>query len=701
MKLIKPLIGTLLLFYLCVFGYTQNQATSKLYSVPLLFKSSPINAAPDYQPKMTNVEMPSPGSAKYHLEQVKRKSAKRFSRTSPGNKSWTPNEAYNPNIEVGFPLKTTYVFQTGDTIVDYHKGGIPNDNTMAISNDGLLVASYNSYIFGYNTNTDTNLFDLISLHNFSKEFTLNDKYDPKIIYDPIEDRFILFFLNGRKSTENQIIVAFSTTNNPADEWNLYAIPGNPLNDTTWFDYPAIALTENEVFLTGNQLKDNESWQLGFRQTVIWQIDKSTGYNGDSTLTTRLWSDINYNGEYIRNLNPIQGGSIPKGPNMYLLSNKNFSVLSDTIWFLEITGEQDDPNTELKITLGKTNVPYGAPPNGRQNHQDSLATNDARVLGGFIENNEIQFVANTIDTVSGYAAIYHGFISNLDSTPTITGKILAHDSLDLGYPNIVYMGSHGCSRQSIIAVNHTSPWHGAGYSAIQYRTDNTYSNLITLKKGEGHIDRLNGTERWGDYSGIQRKYNEPGFLWCSGFYARTNNQNYTWVSKLSAATEIDSTTITATTINDISLYGNNDGSISITATGGVTPYSYHWNDTSITTGSVQQLGPGDYSITVTDMNNCSSTTSATLIEPNPNSSIFPNPMINELSVFFELSKPEVVYVEIYDLKGAIIKALYGDKTKSGSNVFTFNTQPLDAGTYILKIRSDSEEILSKKIIKVTQ
>jgi PKD repeat protein len=52
---------------------------------------------------------------------------------------------------------------------------------------------------------------------------------------------------------------------------------------------------------------------------------------------------------------------------------------------------------------------------------------------------------------------------------------------------------------------------------------------------------------------------------------------------------------------------NNGSASITATGGTSPFTYLWS-TGATTATVSNLGAGTYTVTVTDNNNCSATAS---------------------------------------------------------------------------------------------
>ncbi|MEL6945865.1 MAG: hypothetical protein AAFO82_24690, partial [Bacteroidota bacterium] len=49
-------------------------------------------------------------------------------------------------------------------------------------------------------------------------------------------------------------------------------------------------------------------------------------------------------------------------------------------------------------------------------------------------------------------------------------------------------------------------------------------------------------------------------------------------------------------------GNNDGSINLTVSGGTTPYSYNWSNNA-NTQNIQNLGEGNYQVTVTDANGC--------------------------------------------------------------------------------------------------
>ena len=143
------------------------------------------------------------------------------------------------------------------------------------------------------------------------------------------------------------------------------------------------------------------------------------------------------------------------------------------------------------------------------------------------------------------------------------------------------------------------------------------------------------ERWGDYSGSQRKYNsKEGDIWVSGYYAYSNG-NYphahaAWVSQLT------------TDRNYVGIK---------------TEYTNHNNEVKV----------------------------------------FPNPANTFFSVSFQLKNPEYLSFDLYDVTGKKIETLLKDWVKVHQNTFSFDTRDLDQGIYILKI-SGSTTNISQKVIK---
>ncbi|MEY4903911.1 MAG: hypothetical protein RLZZ292_1726 [Bacteroidota bacterium] len=74
--------------------------------------------------------------------------------------------------------------------------------------------------------------------------------------------------------------------------------------------------------------------------------------------------------------------------------------------------------------------------------------------------------------------------------------------------------------------------------------------------------------------------------------------------------------TNTLITQVSCFGKTDGLISVKAQGGTLPYSYAWSNAA-TTSVIDNLSAKDYTVTITDGNNCSIIHSAyKIIEPLP-------------------------------------------------------------------------------------
>lgn len=73
-------------------------------------------------------------------------------------------------------------------------------------------------------------------------------------------------------------------------------------------------------------------------------------------------------------------------------------------------------------------------------------------------------------------------------------------------------------------------------------------------------------------------------------------------------------LNATTSSTAALcFGNSTGTISVTPSGGTTPYSYTWN-TGATTQNLSNLSSGTYTVTITDARNCQSVKNISVSQP---------------------------------------------------------------------------------------
>ncbi|WP_179352181.1 PKD domain-containing protein [Winogradskyella vidalii] len=138
-------------------------------------------------------------------------------------------------------------------------------------------------------------------------------------------------------------------------------------------------------------------------------------------------------------------------------------------------------------------------------------------------------------------------------------------------------------------------------------------------------------------------------------------------------------------NTISCFGANDGAIGIDIAGGTLPYTYSWTRDGApfsTDEDLTDLEPGDYTITVTDANNCGPITQNFSIEE------------PELLVVSLDTKTDVLCYG--DNTGAINITVVGGRTDyeftwAGPNGFSSSSQNLDAiyaGVYNLTVTDNS-------------
>jgi hypothetical protein len=416
--------------------------------------------------------------------------------------------------------------------------GTPTDNEVAIGNNGQLISVQNSTVFKYNTNSNTNL-GLQSLTLFFTGLGVTaGKYDPKVLYDPQANRFIVVCLAGYASNNTHILVAFSNSDSINGTWHLYEFPGNPFNDTLWTDYPMISVNNNELFITVNLLHDNQPWQTGFVESVVWQVNKWDGYSGDS-VRTELHSGINTNGRAVRNLCPVEAGALPtSSPGMYFVSDRNLDASNDTIFLVYISDTANSPTQTVTVNMLESNISYWAPiPADQPGTGGSLQTNDARILGAFMENNMIQFVCASLDTSTGNDGIYHGIIQNPSASPTIMCYLYSDTLLDYGYPNIAWCGYNGTDNTAMIIFLHSDSTVFPGYSVMLTDAAGGTSPRVQVKAGLGYVSIISGDERWGDYTGIQRRYDAAGTCWVNGYYGLSNHYHATWVSEIGRSSDV--------------------------------------------------------------------------------------------------------------------------------------------------------------------
>lgn len=410
--------------------------------------------------------------------------------------------------------------------------GTPNDNSVAVGNDGTVINVLNTNVRIYNNaGTPVKFWNLenmlIGNNNKGGIGKLNRVYDPRVMFDPWAKRWMLVFMEGTTDATSFIVVSFSTDEDPTKPWNVYKVPGKPTKDTVWSDYPIVSQTKADLFFTVNLLENGSSWEEGFTEAVIWQIDKEYCYQGD-TMHKNLFHNLKYRGVSIWSICPVQNEPIPVDYNdNYFLSVRPYSKSNDTVFLHRIVNTQRSGQAYYELRVLQTPEKYGFPPSALQpgTNNFKLRTNDCRVLTAIRTGERIQYLQNSANFSTLQAHLMHGTIHNPLQNPKITAKLITDDSLEFGYPAIVSTGKNQGDPAALISAVYSSKYHYPGTGCIYMNRYGEYSNFQKLKTGSSIINYtfINPDEqRWGDYEGIQRKYNEDGVFYMVGSYGKTNS-----------------------------------------------------------------------------------------------------------------------------------------------------------------------------------
>jgi hypothetical protein len=435
----------------------------------------------------------------------------------------TPKGILNPVIEA----ETDGQYLGGE--------GTPNDNDIAVANDGTFISVRNTRIYVYNDTGGRKQswslqFFPINQNKVDTIPPLTRYYDPRVSYDPYTDRFICLYMHGVTDQTSFIVVAFSSPGNPLAPWNVYKIPGRPINDTVWSDYPIISQTKEDLYITVNLLANGSSWEEGFREAVIWQIRKEDGYNGQS-LHTNFFNGIKHEGIPLWSICPVKNGPWPDGIDNYFLTVRPTAEKNDTVFLQRVTNTQKSGKAGFELNVLKSPEMYGFPPSALQPDSTlahKLRTNDARVLTAIRNGNHIQYMQNSRNFKTEQAHILHGHIYEIESSnPSIQSRLFTHPTLEFGYPDMAFASLKNGDPSMIATTVYSSLTDTPGFGVFYQNRFGEYSDYIKIKAGSSLISYAGippSEQRWGDYEGIQAKFNEPGVFYAVGSYGRNRQMN---------------------------------------------------------------------------------------------------------------------------------------------------------------------------------
>ena len=277
----------------------------------------------------------------------------------------------------------------------------------------------------------------------------------------------------------------------------------------------------------------------------------------------------------------------------------------------LTGLAGQSNVRFRFTFGAGTT---------CNYYDGIAIDDIRIQEG---------LANAPSFTSACAGTPNmmNFTSSLPACPSATSTTLSWNFGDAasGASNAssATNPSHTFSSSGIYTVSLTQtggPCNPPGvitHTVMIMNSTITSSTNVTCfggNNGSAVVATNNGsapyTYTWSPIGGNT----STGTNLTAGNYTVTS-QDALGCKKTATVVIIQPTNIIATpSFTNITCYGANNGSASVSATGGASGFTYTWMPTGGNSSSATNLSPGTYSVFVSDANTCQKSVSLTISQP---------------------------------------------------------------------------------------
>jgi hypothetical protein len=405
---------------------------------------------------------------------------------------------------------------------------IPLDNSIACSDKNFIVSVTNGIIEYWENNR---FIVRIALKKFLNN-QLSFPGDPKVIFDPVEKKFIFFAQECNiEEKASEVIVGFSISNNPLDGWYLYKLPGNPLlQNDLWFDYPKIGISDEDLFISGNLFNKEDR----FVQTILFQINKRNCFIGGK-MSSLVWFNFSDNPF---TLLPISSGTnLNYGPGIFLLST-TWERNSKYFKFYDVTGNVSSADNQINYFEVPTNeIKFFA--EAEQKGGLKIDNGDLRIQDGFFINDKIVFVYTSGDANSNFSKISLNIfdIVNFKNKQKLIGE---NNNESYCFPSV-------CSiydSDTIKYVVHYCVTSDKDYPCVRYAVGDEFLNLtdeILIEKSKNNI--LNNS-RWGDYSSASKSYSTSNDIWLSSSIANLFGQRQTLISCISQKNDSTQTVYTS-------------------------------------------------------------------------------------------------------------------------------------------------------------
>jgi hypothetical protein len=429
---------------------------------------------------------------------------------------------------------------------------VPSDTTGA-RGDSFIVTAVNTQLAVYDL-SGNQVVAPIQLDDLHPQSNNHFEFDPKVVYDPYDDTFVVVYLVQEDSPRLSKIVTVAIPNATASNrstWCANSFPGDavPGGKQLWADFPGLGFTDTRVTITTNQFTFPSS-NGGFTSSQVMTIDKTglydcaqpdpvpTVFAGNATKDDK--------GNRAFTLRPAETVGSSPGSQL-MLSFGSVQGRGDylTVWRIapSATGFA---LKKASFPTGKVSFPpFGTQQGGGLNRPNGWwDVGDARFINAFYDADRDElFTAHTVQKNLRPDALTGGYPEavnrwyEVDPATNLTNSVIARKGtvgspeVDVGWPSVATDSSGVLFVTYNRASEPRNEFLSAWVSTIQ--PSSTADSELLMKAGLATYNASPGIERWGDYTAINRDPANGQNVATFNQFAQSNDQ---WRQFISLVTD---------------------------------------------------------------------------------------------------------------------------------------------------------------------
>jgi hypothetical protein len=406
---------------------------------------------------------------------------------------------------------------------------IPPD-TMGAAGPSHLMEILNDRVGFFNKSTGQ-LLSSVTLQSFWSSLgtatgqPANYPFDPKVIYDQYNGRFITVTLGGTASPNSWIMLGVSATSDPTGTWYKWAIDADVEGSTQTSnsaDYPGLGIDADNVYITVNMYNSSDVYQY----STLRVIPKAQLLSGTSTISLTRFSNPTGSGDTLQPAHTFGTSSVE-----YIIHG-GYSISGTPprrlLRLAKITFSGGTPSWTDMGYIEVTSYPTAGFPNAPQlGSSQTIETNDSRLLNAVFRNGYLWTThtvtndANTKTEIAWYqidpslASLFSPY-----GTPVQQGRI-SDSNRWYYFPSIAVNSNSdaGIGFSGSSSSEYVSAYYTARFSSD---TSGTMQSVAVLKSGlASYYKTYSGTRnRWGDYSATCIDSADDLTFWTLQEYAST-------------------------------------------------------------------------------------------------------------------------------------------------------------------------------------